>query len=179
MTGIVFAKMPYLVAVNLSYNICIQKFFTLVQNLKQFYHQVSRRCAPAENVRKLSCKNSIRCAREKRYFWYLTVCCEMDFLTFIDSPDYSFFVEENVDTEILIISNQPNVGFLPILTHESFPILKKYLVENTLLFKISKKNFEKLYMLEKLEMIRNGIEVIKSDTFEDLVSLKFITIGIY
>lgn len=102
----------------------------------------------------------------------------MKFEAFIDAPDFYFRADQDkINTLYFFIIFQQNIQFLPILLHESFPLLKEYYVTNTAVPKISKKNFEKLFKLEMLSLDENQIEVIRSDTFEDLISLKEIKIS--
>lgn len=177
MNGVAFADLPQLVRVDLTDNACISKAFEVERGSRQFRRKISRSCGSADVVKKqLSCTSSTACDEVENS----TLCCELDLDTRVDASDYTFTTDPRYKTlEILIIAHQSNVEFLPVLVHERFPGLKHYLVKNTPVTKISKKNFEKMFKLETLNLDRNDIEVIKSDTFEDLVNLKLIALCEY
>lgn len=183
MNGVAFAELPQLVEIELRENVCINKLFEIERGSNKFRRKISRSCASADTVKKdLSCSTSIACDKMRQHWKFMipekdaSSCCELEYETKIDAPDYKFALTQS-DFQMLIIEHQQNVEFLPVLLHESFPILKRYYVKNTAVPKISKKNFESLFKLEDLGLNRNQIEVIKSDTFEDLVSLQTIIIG--
>lgn len=185
MNGVAFANLPQLVKIDLSGNVCINKLFSIELGSNKFRRKISRSCASANVIRRpLSCSHSVACD-ELRENWGSALktknassCCELKYGTQIDAPDYTFLDEMNyAAVELMTITNQQNVEFLPVLLHERFPFLKLYRVENTVVPKISKKNFQKLNQLVWLTLNRNQIELIKSDTFMDLVNLKFVYIS--
>lgn len=184
MNGIAFANLPQLVQLDLRLNVCIGKLFEIDLGSNTFRRKISRSCASAEVAKKLlSCTTSIACD-EMRDEWFheansdASHCCELDYGTFIDAPDYTFTADTaDKKFDFLIIKHQQNVEFLPVMVHDGFLMLKFYWIVNTVLPKILKKNFEKLYELKMLTLDRNQIEVIKSDTFEDLVQLEWIQIS--
>lgn len=177
MNGAAFANLPQLAKLDLSSNVCVNKLFTIESCSSTFRRKISKNCASDDATRKqLSCSASIACDEEVG--GWQDKCCELELGTVIDSSDYTFVADTNFATvEILIIAHQRNVEFLPILDHERFPSVELYYVVNTPVKKISKKNFEKMFKLENLKLDRNQIEVISSDTFEDLVNLKLIQIS--
>lgn len=184
MNGVAFANLPRLVLVDLRGNDCIDKEFSTERSQNIFRHKVSRNCASADaSKREITCSALNDCTdiiNEKllKYYIKTTGCCKLDYGTHIDSPDYSFAANTSYShLEMIHISRQQNVEFLPVSIHEVFPKLKIYYVIHTPIQKISKKNFEKMSNLKLLWLVRNLIEVIKSDTFEDLINLEFITIG--
>lgn len=174
MNGIAFANM---VAVDLRRNVCINKEFKMKRGSNQALRKISRNCGSENTARKqLSCITSTFC--DDQFIEDYATCCELEAGTFIDTPDYSFKDDETrTSTTSMIISHQQNVQFLPILLHESFPVLRTYVVSGTTVPKISKKNFENMSKLERLKLEDNQIEVIKSDTFDELVSLETIEIS--
>lgn len=165
--------MPQLVEVDLRFNVCIDKFFEVEGSSNKLRRKISRNCASADFVKKqISCITSTACDAKRG----MAKCCELEVGTHIDEPDYTFVNDTNyVTVEVLIITHQQNVEFLPVSIHEKFPNLKLYHVVKTPVPKISKKNFEKMFKLQELKLDRNQIEIIKSDTFEDLISLQKIT----
>lgn len=184
MNGVAFANVPRLVIVDLRMNYCINKYFTAEIDSNMFRRKISRYCASADKEsRKLSCKASFECSRDIYQSFIKSLptvksCCELEYETHIDFPDYHFDPNSNYATiDAINIFHQRNIEFLPVLLHERFPMLKLYVVKNTPIRKISKKNFEKLYELVELYLQRTQIEMIKSDTFEDLIGLQSIWIG--
>lgn len=97
-------------------------------------------------------------------------CCIMRIFSETDTPEPTIF---DVDNQIdgIDFSENKRIVFLPILVHETFPNLIGYYAFHCSIREISKKNFDKLSRLEDLNLNSNHIERIKSDTFEDLVSL--------
>lgn len=182
MNGVAFANLPGLNFVNLLDNVCVNREFEIDNSQNLFRRKVSRNCAPAGDVRKeLVCSENIDCdAFSKGVFvsWYGRTpgCCRPPFNNFTDSLDFSFTAGTNADLEIMIITRQKNMEFLPVLLHERLPKLKFYFVIKSPIRKIYKKNFEKMKELSLLVLRDNQIEMIPSDTFEDLVGLKRIYI---
>lgn len=187
MNGVAFTNLPQLALLDLKYNVCINKFFGIDRGQNKFRWKISRNCAPADGVKKkITCSASSAC-NEMRDEWFegrlgraqdSSGCCELDYGTHIDAPDFTFVADTNYAlVETLAIAHQQNVEFLPVSIHEIFLSLKFYMVINTPVPKVSRRNFEKLHKLVFLNLDRNQIEVIKSDTFKDLVNLKWICIG--
>lgn len=175
--GVAFADLPQLVRVELDDTACISKSFEIERGSKKFRRKINRSCASADYVKRpLTCIASTNCDE----FENSSRCCELDLDTRIDAPDYKFANDVKYKIfEFLIISHQPDVEFLPVSVHESFPNLTAYLIRKTPVRKISKKNFEKMYKLKVLALDQNEIEVIKSDTFEDLINVDRISICEY
>lgn len=175
MSGLAFANLPRLSILSLAVNTCNEKLdFDAGGDLKKFLRKISRNCASDDVAdRKVSCSPFSKCESLKNYG-----CCVVEPGSRIDSDDYSFVANANYSQlEILRIVKQRNIEFLPVSVYKSFPKLKIYYVANTPVQKISKKNFEKLYELWALYLENNQIEVIPSDTFEDLVKLENVNIS--
>lgn len=184
MNAVAFVNLPQLVFISLNYNDCISQKFEIEGGLNELRRSLSRSCASADVVKKpLSCIHSVACDQwrdelEEDFLPKNSSCCELEFGTHIEAHDYTFMVDmKNVAVELLVISHQLEVDFLPVSVHESFPDLKFYSVRYTPVKKISKKNFEKMSELKLLILDHNQIEVIKSNTFEDLISLELIFIS--
>lgn len=181
-------RLSQLVDVDLSTNDCIDKKFYIEQGSIYFLRKISRSSEAADiGKNQISCITSSACDNwpiDCSYFsfkcnpWSFGECCELELGTTIDAFDYTF-AKDTKYTKVLglVIKHQQNVEFLPIMLNKRFPNLKKYWVGKTPVRKISKQNFEKLFKLEELTLYQNKIEAIKSDTFEDLISLKRIMIS--
>lgn len=184
MNGVDFANLPQLVELDLERNVCIDRKFMIDRSSNTFRRRISRNCPSTDATGKqIACKSSIGSSEgiEKLFsnrYNRSAGCCTLQHKTIIDSPDYTFANNLNYrGLEMLHIFHQRNVEFLPVLVHETFPILKFYRVVSTPIQKVFRKNFEKLNRLEMLHLEQNQIDVIKNDTFEDLVNLKEIFIG--
>lgn len=188
MNGVVFANLPQLVIIDLKATDqqCINKNFVIERGSINFRRKISRNCASANLVKKkLSCITAMACDQiatdwitDEYRIHYPSSCCELELGTVIDASDYTFVADTNdgsIDT--LFIKHQQNVEFLPVSIDERFPDLETYEVINTPVQKLSKKNFKKMFQLKYLKLDRNGIEVIRSDTFEDLINLTYIFIS--
>lgn len=181
MNGVAFADLPGLIVVDLRYNVCIDKIFETEQAINKIRRRITKNCADSTR-KKISCKTSTACnkiihERFTRWFNRTPGCCEMNYGTNIDSPDCSFVTSgEYTNLETINIIHQRNIEFLPVLVHKSFRNLKFYWIADTPVQKISKKNFEKLSELVLLHLESNQIEVIKSDTFDDLIAMTEIVI---
>jgi Leucine rich repeat len=71
-----------------------------------------------------------------------------------------------------------NVSFLPVKVAEVFPNLLAFTAHCTV-EEIGKKNFERLHKLKTLNLNGNQIKKIADNTFEDLVSLERLYLGLY
>lgn len=117
---------------------------------------------PCENVR------SLRWAQID----FLDTCFIND--ATISSPDVSCSEPRNVSVKGLSLCQNKNINYLPVKIARSFPNLLGYCAAECNIKAISKENFRKLVHLVELLLLRNKIEVILRDTFEDLTSLERI-----
>lgn len=174
MNGITFANLPRLAFVDLKNNVCVDQIFVTHPFASVFRRIISRNCAARNEI---SCKIFPFC-EDDRLFNRTAGCCQLEYGTYVDSPDYSFSTNQDyASLEVIFIEYQRNMEFLPVSVHRTFPILKVYSVIHTPVRKISKKNFEKLHKLEKLRLQNNYIEAIQSNTFNDLISLQVVEIS--
>lgn len=186
MNGVAFANLPQIVVVNLAGNVCIDKDIEVGSDPNIFLRRIERNCAPTDaSTRTISCDPLIDCSNRLHPQFVkenkdVSGCCEIEERTHVHTPDYSFASDQRYSNfEVMLIMHQRNVEFLPVSVHETFPNLKFYLVMNTPIQKITKKNFEKMYKLLGLTLSNNQIEVIRSDTFDDLTNLKELKISMY
>ena len=68
--------------------------------------------------------------------------------------------------------NNRKIKHLPKLVDKSFPNLLAYGTNRLSLTTIKKSNFKGLFKLKGLWLNDNKIEIVLSDAFEDLISLK-------
>lgn len=88
-------------------------------------------------------------------------------------------VISSVDDSILGLTflGNKNIRYLPINVAGSFPNLIAYGASDTSISEIWKDNFKNLRQLRALSLFKNQIEIIFSDTFEDLKNLEFLWLG--
>lgn len=179
LNGVAFANLPGLAELWLRGNVCIDKSFSSDSMPDKFRRKVSRNCATDDFARKqISCKPNVICRSDSTvYFNITTSCCYVKDATIIDVSSDSFVDDESYrDLGVMVIEKQKHIEFLPVMLHETFPHLLGYVVKSTPIRTIAKKNFEKLYGLEVLWMEGGQVETIRSNTFEDLTSLRILII---
>lgn len=93
--------------------------------------------------------------------------------TTIDANDTTVLAEPSV--QMLDFGYNKKIAFLPVKVAISFPALKIYAANDCSIKTIAKVNFKDMQVLMELTLEKNQIEIIRSDTFEDLISLQ----GIY
>lgn len=150
MNGVVFANSPRLILVNLEDNICIDKFFIIDLDPNLFRRRISRNCASAESTkREIRCNDDFGCS-DHFIAWFTlrykrtTSCCQLDYGTYIEAPDYTFAPEPGyVNIEIIFIMHQRNIEFMPVKVHESFPSLKLYTIVSAPFEKYPKRMLKK------------------------------------
>jgi hypothetical protein len=103
--------------------------------------------------------------------------CNVGSKVAINKPGFVFAGETDGTIEGLSINLNKNISFLPEKVFEKFPNLKEYRAFTLGLRVIGKVNFEKLSMLETLDLDYNFITTIQSDTFDDLVALEYLLLG--
>lgn len=99
--------------------------------------------------------------------------CAMNESTIIDANDTTVLAEPSV--QVLDFGYNKKIEFLPVEVANSFPALKIYAANDCSIKTIAKVNFKDMQFLMELTLENNQIEIIRSDTFEDLISLQ----GIY
>lgn len=186
MNGVAFANLPQLAVVNLAGNVCVNKDIEIRGDSNIFLRRIERNCASTNaSARTISCDPTSDCnvRLDPRFVEKnkdVSGCCEIEEGAHIHTPDYSIAAERRyTNFEVITIIHQRNVEFLPVSVYETFPNLKFYFVFNAPIQKITKKNFEKMFKLVELKLSNNQIEMIRSDTFEDLTSLRELAISMY
>jgi Leucine-rich repeat (LRR) protein len=95
----------------------------------------------------------------------------------ISNSDLTLSHPNEPDLKMLYFFDNKKVLYLPIEPYRTAPNLFVINAAECALKAISKKNFEKLANLQYVWLYNNDISVIPAGTFEDLVSLKEITLG--
>lgn len=86
-------------------------------------------------------------------------------------------IVEDAEIGALVFSNNENILLLPVQLAISFPELEFYFASKCSIKTIAKINFKGLRAVTLLDLKDNQIEMISSDTFEDLTSLQEIQLG--
>lgn len=100
--------------------------------------------------------------------------CSMQFATVIDSEGFMITTPSDDSIEGYNIYTNSKIEFLPENLAAKFPKLTVISAQKCSIKKITKKNFQNLNKLRGLALGSNQIEIIMSDTFEDLVLLEFL-----
>jgi Leucine-rich repeat (LRR) protein len=90
----------------------------------------------------------------------------------INNDDFTFAPVKNEAISRIVIKSEGNVKFLPVGISDIFPNLIEYFARHNPIRKVSKKNFQGMVKLKKLDLYDNSIETIEVNAFDDLISLK-------
>lgn len=119
--------------------------------------------------------NQLACeSKQIEPLWGLTSknACRMQNSTVIDTDNVKVLADSTV--QVLTFEGNPKISFLPIEVGLSFPHLLTYSAWNCSISAIAKVHFKGLSMLEDLYLDGNQIKTIRSDTFEELLSLQYL-----
>lgn len=106
-------------------------------------------------------------------------CCQMNLVTKIQSNDVSVDWPRDETIELLWMTGNRGIEYLPIEVYKNFPKLGFYWAGSCAITEISKKNFEQLKNLQWIALQDNQIERILSNTFEGLDELRQVFLGNY
>lgn len=120
----------------------------------------------------------MHCERISAFNWNNRVSapqtCYMDTVTRIEVPESFALLSRDESIQGLNFHLNQKIYYLPIHVHENLPNLIVYNAEGCSITTIVKANFEKLISLRVLSLNDNNIELISSDTFQDLNSIEWI-----
>lgn len=102
--------------------------------------------------------------------------CFMQNLTAIDSLGFTISSPRDETLEVLRLYDNKKIQFLPEEVYKQFPNLFMYKAYNCSIKEVSKINFKLLPKLRLLDLSRNQIERIESNTFEDLAAVQMISL---
>ena len=158
--------------------------------MKELRDKISLRCGFQEDAVHTSAPSQLIAPKVQEI-----VDCRKIFDTYaypIDTCEFRFpvkIIKKNVRIAInrtdSVIKNKiyfmknNEIYFLPIGVHEKFPNLINYSAQSCSILSISKKNFEKLRKLVRVELDENFISSIRSNTFEFLENLAYVTLSRY
>lgn len=103
--------------------------------------------------------------------------CSMRSVKIINSDDISLSSERDDTIDKLCFSTNKKIKFLTIDVVKSFPNLKTYEATSCSIKTISNRNFEGLNKLSRLWLSYNQIERIASNTFDGLIALIYVGLG--
>lgn len=104
--------------------------------------------------------------------------CFMQDITSISTRGVEISTLRDDTNEGIEFSQNIKISFLPWKVVEKFPNLVAYSASGCSLKEIEKQNFEGLTKLKALNIPNNQIETIASDTFEGLIQLEILFLGI-
>lgn len=97
--------------------------------------------------------------------------------TSINSHEFSFESLKHENVTGLSFEGNKKIVYLPIKLYENFPNLFGIDASNCAIKKIANDNFRGLKFLKQLWLRGNAIEIISSDTFENLQQLEYLSLG--
>jgi Leucine-rich repeat (LRR) protein len=103
--------------------------------------------------------------------------CFMEKNASIKNDGFKIFSKKNETMKALYFGGNRKIFFLPINVSEAYPNLVLYNAGLCSLKRISLKNFRGLFKLQELFLYTNRIEIVRSDTFKDLISLQQLHLG--
>ena len=103
--------------------------------------------------------------------------CVIDEYAIVDSPNQKFLQAPDPEVKVLVMGYNINVKYLPANTGDVFPNLIALFARNASIEAIYKKNFDGLQNLQYIHLGSNKIRKIANDTFRDLVSLRWLMLG--
>lgn len=104
-------------------------------------------------------------------------CCQMNLETKISSNDVAIDWPRDDTIELLWLTGNRGIEYLPVKVYRNFPKLGFYWAGHCAITEISKKNFEQLKNLQWVALQDNQIERISSNTFEGLDELRQVFLG--
>lgn len=120
----------------------------------------------------------VRCEKKEIKNWYLVGSENSCYITAttIASPGFTISQRDGAIGGLYFAENK-EIYFLPEKLAETFPNLLTYFAHSCSITEVSKIHFENLVKLRTLELFRNQIEKIPSNTFEDLKSLEHLDLS--
>lgn len=106
-------------------------------------------------------------------------CCQMNLETKIESNDVVVSWPLDVTIELIWLTGNRKIEYLPVEVYRNFPKLGFYWAGHCALKEISKKNFEQLKDLKWVALQDNMIEKISSNTFQGLDELRQVFLGTF
>lgn len=128
--------------------------------------------AIASTFDSLTAARSVKCEQFRDF----AKLCLMNNFTVLDTNDITVTSTRNEIEEMVFTGNR-NVKFLPILVYQTWPNMREITAYGCSIQNISRSNFDKLNQMRRLQLENNQIEIIKSDTFRDLVRLESLNLG--
>lgn len=184
MKASVFEDLPALQEVYLFRNECIDQRFVTEEEIRGLSKTVNATCGFDKNgTQMITCEKFEPVTGwefpfdDRNFSSGHFLICEMTSYTII--RDITYFISDpfnDIVTEITF-SDNPNIEFLPIQLHQSFPTIRKYYARRCAIREISKRNFENLIFLKRLNLQENQIYAVLKETFEGLVNLKELNLS--
>jgi hypothetical protein len=120
---------------------------------------------------------SVKCEEVKNYHWGnvgSVKTCHMKTQTSIDGKGFKISSSRDENVKAIIMSRNKKIIFLPDSPADIFPNLEMYCSDRCAIKEITRENFRGLLKLRFLFLIDNQIEIVRSDTFQDLTAIEGI-----
>jgi Leucine rich repeat len=182
MNGEAFQGLIKVKHILLDENICIKKKFYDLNGIAAMQKEVTDNCGfdekPLEKAgtNQVACENASINYHAYRGFENVTFCY-MNETTSIQTTGVTFPQARDDSIQALSFNNNKKIIYLPESFGKKFVSLILYEAINCSIKGISKENFEGLKNLKRLDLERNNIEKILSETFQELTRLEYLYLG--
>jgi hypothetical protein len=126
---------------------------------------------------------SVGCEKIEHWGWssYSSIgnvkTCYMRTQTSIDGKGFKISSSRDENVKAINMGWNKKIIFLPESPADVFPNLEMYYAPNCVIKEITRENFRGLIKLRVLDLDYNQIEIVRSDTFQDLIAIERIHLG--
>jgi hypothetical protein len=120
---------------------------------------------------------SVRCEKVENYGWSSignVKTCYTKTQTLIDGKGFKISSSKDENMKAIYMEGNKKIIFLPDSPADVFPNLEIYYAALCAIKEITRENFRGLIKLTVLDLGWNQIEIVRSDTFQDLTALERI-----
>jgi Leucine rich repeat len=180
MNGAAFQGFNKIKYISLELNECISEKLNGSSGIKAFQQKVTKKCAFDEakpGTNQVACEDVQSKSHTVEPTFLEVKICFMDKISSIATTGVTFPDTRDDSIQGLILSENKNIFYLPERTGTKFVSLLFYEANYCSISDISKENFDGFKNLKRLELKRNTIEKISSDTFKELTRLIILDLG--
>jgi hypothetical protein len=121
---------------------------------------------------------SVGCERVENFDWDIgNLKCYMNNQTSIDGKGFNISSSRDENVKAMYMNGNKKIIFLPDSPADVFPDLEMYSALDCAIKEITRENFRGLMKLKVLQLAYNQIEIVPSDTFQDLTAIERIDLG--
>lgn len=187
MKGALFEHLPALQEINLEANECIDQNFQSEEEVRGIFKTVNGTCGFDKNGTEIACEEVSSASFSDTFdlmdFFMNGLpdddsheTCNMKSYTIIRDNNYTISDMFNEEVEVMDLSGNRNIEFLPILLYDTFPSITIYHAARCSIREILKENFKNLD-LKEVNLQENQIYAVSRDTFEGLDNLRDLNLS--